>query len=353
MNEIRSLTGLRFVAAFYVCAYHGAHNLTPFRWLNNIHSAGYTAVSLFFVLSGFILATTSSEHFQLKNFNFRSFMVKRVARIFPIHWLCIVGYLALDGAPSFGVLVANLFCFATFFSLPIINMPAWSLCCEMFFYACFLPIVRQVSRLQYFGCVVASIVCFASSLAIAAVGFLFFPDETMAISWHPVARIPEFIVGILIVRMNQLKPVSIVTSDLRVWLSLGLILAVLASSSLIPRIFLENSLLMLPFACLVSGLAQGGGGWLQRILSSNTAVILGKASFTMYLLQSLFAESFKKLTSEFIFSGLTSALTWRVLLIAVSLVAFRFIEEPTRRWLIQKFAPTRSSDPPKKLDLVA
>ena len=57
LSEVRPLTSLRFVAAFYVFVFH-----IHIRWpvgmgiADNLLSAGAIGMSLFFMLSGFILA---------------------------------------------------------------------------------------------------------------------------------------------------------------------------------------------------------------------------------------------------------------------------------------------------------
>ena len=57
-SEIRSLTGLRGVAAVLVLFYHAMSRGTGFQPLDRIIHHGYISVDLFFVLSGFVMAMT-------------------------------------------------------------------------------------------------------------------------------------------------------------------------------------------------------------------------------------------------------------------------------------------------------
>jgi len=64
---IRPLIGIRFIAACYVILFHNvdlfASNIYIFEFLRR----GYVSVSLFFVLSGFILTYNYTEPFKEKN----------------------------------------------------------------------------------------------------------------------------------------------------------------------------------------------------------------------------------------------------------------------------------------------
>jgi exopolysaccharide production protein ExoZ len=104
-----SLQALRGVACLLVVAYHvadaeaglglGFNPLRPVRWF------GYAGVDLFFVLSGFIIASTSRPDLgrpgRLGRFAFR-----RLWRIFPAYWAALVPavlvYAAVSPEPVFG-----------------------------------------------------------------------------------------------------------------------------------------------------------------------------------------------------------------------------------------------------------
>src|SRR5690242_15865960 len=89
---LRALTGVRFMAAFYVVAYHSLPFLKShyrlYPAVEQFLSNGYLAVGFFYLLSGFILAYT----YEGKIGNLREYMrylVARFARIYPVYLLAL------------------------------------------------------------------------------------------------------------------------------------------------------------------------------------------------------------------------------------------------------------------------
>src|SRR5579863_1188837 len=86
-TEIKSLTGLRGIAALYVVVFHfviGQQFTNPF---TTLIAHGYLAVDVFFVLSGFVMTLTYNhlfeEGYSLSN-NIR-FLGRRIARVYPLY----------------------------------------------------------------------------------------------------------------------------------------------------------------------------------------------------------------------------------------------------------------------------
>lgn len=73
-NHISGLDGLRGIAVIGVILYH-MFPLTV--------KGGFLGVSLFFVLSGYLIAVTSEKNWEKNIFTFRSFYKKRIKRIYP------------------------------------------------------------------------------------------------------------------------------------------------------------------------------------------------------------------------------------------------------------------------------
>ncbi len=96
------LDALRGLAALGVLFWHyGAHfGATPLaEGLRPFYAAGLYLVDVFFVLSGFLLGTL-----YVGQTTWRGFLLKRVARLFPLHWITLVvvallqyGYFARTG----------------------------------------------------------------------------------------------------------------------------------------------------------------------------------------------------------------------------------------------------------------
>lgn len=93
------LTALRGVLALWVVFYHiqpNLYHLIGFG-VNHVLSMGYVAVDFFFVLSGFVIAMTYQEQLS-QSFSYRnlaSFYIKRIARIYPLHFAIMLFYLTI------------------------------------------------------------------------------------------------------------------------------------------------------------------------------------------------------------------------------------------------------------------
>ncbi|MFZ3154715.1 acyltransferase family protein [Pseudomonas sp.] len=140
-HYITQLESLRGWAILLVVAFHyfgillggmsGLADEAPF-WLRLL-AAGNTGVTLFFVLSGFLLmqpfirALRSGEQISI-----RGFYVSRLLRILPLYYLAVfVAWLVSSNSPS--ALKALLFLPVGFEIFPF-SVPWWSLCTEMQFY---------------------------------------------------------------------------------------------------------------------------------------------------------------------------------------------------------------------------
>jgi len=135
---------LRFVAAMLVVLYHSAAGLPPndsaFQFIfSTSESLGFAGVDIFFVISGFIMAFTSSNHSGFTDsFDFAR---RRLARIFSGYWpffvlaVVIFGYFRPDHYADSNLL-------KSFFLWPqslnyILLELTWTLSYELYFYLLF------------------------------------------------------------------------------------------------------------------------------------------------------------------------------------------------------------------------
>lgn len=134
-KKIDSLQYLRAFAALWVLLTHVLQmlNINP----GGVSFAGQWGVDIFFLLSGFIIYLTTRDHSSWK-----AFAIKRVFRIFPAYWLCLIIYILYsaiynDGGYNCLNIIQNVLMIP--FSEPIgfsslIVGQAWSTCYEMYFY---------------------------------------------------------------------------------------------------------------------------------------------------------------------------------------------------------------------------
>ena len=99
-QEILALTGLRFVAAFYVFIFHIHLRwvLSDVSFVKNVLAQGAVGMSIFFMLSGFVLAYVYGDG----KTSYKDYLVNRFSRIYPIYI-----FAAIITIPYIGITVAN------------------------------------------------------------------------------------------------------------------------------------------------------------------------------------------------------------------------------------------------------
>lgn len=152
---IPAFDGLRGIAIFAVVLYH-CHPRFQGTFLEPFIAWGWCGVSLFFVLSGFlitgiILDASASSHF------YKAFFARRFLRIWPVYWLLLFlfyGFFPLvfrGPRTMFHEIAAAPWIFLLLFvqnlwhvSLPGAIGPTWSLAIEQQFYVFWTPIARRL-----------------------------------------------------------------------------------------------------------------------------------------------------------------------------------------------------------------
>lgn len=186
------LTGLRFLLAALVVLFHytkGRQMPGPEPWLNLV-AVGDSAVTGFFVLSGFVLAKTYLLPDGTMKGTSKAFWSARFARIYPIYALSLilVAQAYLTTAPR--TVPEVLWAAGTAITLTqswwpetslAINSAAWSLSVEAFLYLVF-PVLAPAIRSR------AGVVLALAAVAAAVV--------TPWNSYNPLCHLPAFAAGI-------------------------------------------------------------------------------------------------------------------------------------------------------------
>ncbi len=333
-----ALTGIRFFAAFYVVLFHSLpwldvhfHLPLPVKtFLGN----GYLSVCLFFILSGFILSYTYEGH-TAGGVNRAKFWESRFARIYPVYLLSLVlafpfnwHELRLPSAAAVLLMVQ-----AWNPLQPKItgawNYPAWSLSVEAFFYLCFPFIQSRLTKasrkaLLILGTIAAFVAIFAHT---PTQGLGTWDRSTLVGKWIPlpVLRFPEFLVGMVL--GNHFLRDRSVSRKTFLTVSAAFMAVLLLSIPIGPWV----SLVVLPFGLLIYSLASSSDP-LTGLLSKPLFILLGGASYSLYLLQLPIRDCVRVLMPR-ISSHLAmlSAPLTPVILILISILVFRFWEEPMRR----------------------
>lgn len=293
-GALSSIQFLRFVAAFMVVVYHAAiatQNIFdlpgtyPVLQFARIGAAG---VPIFFVISGFIMYYTAGDQFGQPN-AFKTFMFKRLRRIYPIYWVALLTTLlfmtdlqGLFAGKAEGI--SSYLCAALLFPgcASGVVIQAWTLAYEMYFYllfglALFFP--RTVG-------IVLLVVVLAGAVVLGT--FLAPVDSTPLFSFVTNAVLLEFLAGMgLAVLVGSRIEIGVL--DHRLAPALLLLLALIAflvypfvEYSDLPKVMtLGGPSFIIVVACVLSERA----GKVPKIIKRLS--FLGDSSYSLYLIHIL------------------------------------------------------------------
>jgi peptidoglycan/LPS O-acetylase OafA/YrhL len=351
MRKIDQLTFTRFTAALTVVIFHYGKNVFPFAIypISELIPTGNIFVGYFYVLSGFIMAAVyfrPNEKFKTARYWFYRF-----ARIYPVYLLGLILTILLnlkllrDGrAVLFNVTLLQAW-------LPpypnTLNYPGWSLSVETFFYILFPLLIYLAYRLSFKvnallvgGFWLCSLVAHTYLLNTHYSGFPSFSHDVLF--YNPLFHLNAFLLGCLGGRWFveyspkikwRLIPnlVTLLGSYLLICLALLYFKDIPKLLGLNFRVALTNGSIAPLFLLLIVTLALDES-ILSRVFSHPTLVLLGDASYAVYILQYP-VHTFYKMFIEVHFTNLSNEIHFYVyllLLIIISILVFKFIESPAR-----------------------
>jgi len=365
-----ALTGLRFLAAFYVFAFH-IHIRYPLNlpeFFTNLLKFGAVGVTLFFVLSGFVLTMSYGQKTELDY----HFYVRRFARIYPVYLFSLLSTLPIFLILPVGeqlqtfqfwlVLLLDIFLIQSYF-YPVAMLwhggASWSLSVEVFFYATFPFFLKMVKRLSTFK-LYLWIVVFTILSIIPGLIAIAFPSEFIArhVYTNPFSRLPEFVVGMLFGMLCLQKPephpltsklqskfdliLEQAISSLQTAFILSLIILYLGTWATHPLLrgdyYITHNFFLVPmFGILIYLLTKKS--LLSMLLSSKIMVFLGEISYSFYLNQVLVIFAFKYWHDNVLINKWSSGTIFVVtfcLLLLLSTITYIFIEKPLRKMILKR-----------------
>ena len=214
-GRINALTGLRFVAALAVYISHYGLPEAP-GWLDTFAAAGYDGVTVFFVLSGFVLTHTYGDEFRRWSretpIRLWNFGVARFARVYPLYLAVLLVVWGVDYGGTDYILPLHLLALQPWVANPVValgyNSPGWSIGVEVFLYVCF-PLVALVAMraagrprvlLSAAALVALAMVAVALFFVERGWGELPWSDPRSAHRWlylMPLGRLGDFTLGVL------------------------------------------------------------------------------------------------------------------------------------------------------------
>lgn len=374
--KLEQLTFTRYIAALTVVFFHFGREAWPanVEWINPLITAGPIAVCYFFVLSGFIMAIAYYSPRTKPPLDKGRYWIARLARIYPVYLLALVFMIAdsvrkgqLDGLAA----LLNLTMLQAWVpgGYPLsYNSPGWSLSVEAFFYLTF-PLWLIWAQKRHFTSLVVFTLAFwiitqllqfgllnnilnpvLGLPAYEARAFMQSHDQTPAlhdfIYYNPVMHLSTFVMGFVVgvyFRRGYFQGFSGTTNTTLMLLSAALAaLLILVQSTLEHSLGLKlaynNGLIAPLFIAFIVFLALDKS-WVSRLFSLPILVLLGEASYSLYILQRPAYGVYKQITASWLPEG--SYLHFYVFVVVLTLLAilsYRYFETPVRHWINQRYA---------------
>ncbi|RZF58890.1 acyltransferase family protein [Sphingobacterium corticibacterium] len=360
-KEIRSLTGIRGLAALIVAIHHfiskyyidyfekqASDSLLGYMRFNYANH-GYLMVELFFILSGFVLALSYDKRFgnAVTNLDYKRFMIKRFNRVYPLYFFSTIIYFFvfnLDKINRPEILVANLLFFELWLPKSFtLNNVSWSLCTEWFLYIIFPFILISTKHFRekpVFLILLATVIFILAPILNTQKLY----DQHVNYSMLELRMsngtgaflrcLGSYIVGLAIYYVYIYRKEYVKLSGKYWYIIIGCIL-------IFYGIDRSDILLNILFGLLILALTQSNK--LSDFFGSRILYFLGMISYSIYLNHMIFLRilnfSFKKdmwIENEFnVFIGL---LLFLLMTILSSWVSFRLVEAPFNSWLNKRIA---------------
>ena len=353
--RIEQLTFLRFFAAAVVVVFHYGVEATG---LSGFLTAGPQMVTFFFVLSGFVMTVAYGG----KAVRPGAFWAARAARILPVYFLALVLIIIafkLSGEKiNPKALLLNIF-LVQYWVHPhatALNTPGWSLSVEAFFYFTFpfiLILIRRfsisVDKLLFIAIMLWAITQTVTTVVLSY-GFykgIYSPSHSF-IYYFPIPHFCSFLLGIGggMVFLTKKDCESGNVYDFIVLMlaaaSLAVLVLMMNNEAAVAKFFKLNFAFCSSFyaplsAILITALSLCRLKALRSLLGSKPLVLLGNASYSLYMLQKPVHAAFLKFfTWNIEIPPLYDFLLYFTLLIAVSIASFLLFEHPLNLFLRRK-----------------
>lgn len=336
--------------------------------LASLLGAGYTGVSLFFVLSGFVLAYNYLSPGRAGFPKTGGFLAARVARVYPVYLLGVflalpglglrllrtqsVGDAVLSGSPVVMSALTLTQSWIPSYACQV-NCPGWSLSVEAFFYLMFPLLAVMLAPRSKTSLVPIILSCWTVSLLMGLAYLKLDPDALgvatplsdgfwiNVLKYNPLIRLPEFVIGMSLGLLFLRHPEGL--GRRAHWITvgaLGLVLVVLMVSRGVPYPIMNNGLLLGPFAVLILALASGRGV-VAEFLASPPMIRLGEASYALYILHVPVHSVLRRIvpaTGPLSPQSTGFLVAYLILSVLIAILVLRVVEEPARVALRRRLA---------------
>ncbi len=302
-DRLPALTGLRAFAAANIVFFHFS-NPAWFGPFAPIVDNGYTSVSFFLLLSGFILSYNYSARAQRGELVHWRFWVARLSRLYPVYLFALLISLGMLRA-EWGAHTHADFYLGVALTLLLLqgwsptlstfwNTPAWTMSTEGFFYLVFPFAVRWRRPRTNAGTLGLLLLFWLLGMTLPFLYMHFHPDGDphpgrytdgwwiRALKFSPPPHLPSFFFGITLADLDARLRREGRPRFLVGLLGVAGLYLVLRFGAPIPYVLMHDGLLMPLFGCAILGLA--GHNPLARFFGFAPFLALGQASYCLYIL---------------------------------------------------------------------
>lgn len=330
------IDGIRAIAVLSVVVFHLNEHLLP---------GGFVGVDIFFVISGYLISKILKNELEKNTFSIWNFYDRRIRRIFPALVVMTIAttaacYLLLlpDSFLHFGRSLAAMGVFSTnilfflqhgYFAGPSELKPllhTWSLSVEEQFYLIY-PIFLLVFVKRSKGILIFTLV------AITCISYginEYLTDISPAASFYlPIARAWELLAGALIAFTPREHRFNKIQTNLL--FILGLSLIVFSLFYINPQSRFPGTIVLLPVlgTCMLLLTGSSKYSYANILIGNKPFVFIGKISYSLYL----YHWPVLVLLNYYLVRNLNfvESVTVLFLLVIVSYLSYRFIENPFRQ----------------------
>jgi peptidoglycan/LPS O-acetylase OafA/YrhL len=332
-----NLEALRGIAALLVVLHHLSLNPGSVLAAVPLLQQGWLFVDLFFVLSGYVIASAHAES-EPTALAARCFLIRRFFRLYPLHLVTLLAALFLDvrcgtaRLPGYGAMVAmNLTMTQSWGVVPgsVLNGPSWSISTEWAAYLLFAWICLVISHRRRRIQLLAAI-GFASLAALVA-------WRGASLEGDLIMRVPRclmsFALGAMIWSWCRNARALAPSLALGLQLTVGAaMLGLLAVAGGRPHLTLLMPLLS---GAMIVAMVRDPGSAVRRMLERPVPQWLGHCSYSLYLVHMPLFGLMLLATGGWP-AHPAAANLWIAgalgLLLAVTTLTYKFIEEPGRAW---------------------
>lgn len=348
-----ALTGLRCFAALNIVFFHFS-NPKWFGPFAPIVDNGFTSVSFFLLMSGYILAYNYSDRAAAGQLSKRGFWIARFSRLYPIYVFALLLSLGMlwqewgartHGQFALGVVLTPLLLqgwhplLATFW-----NTPAWTMCTEAFFYLIFPAVVVWKRPKRIWPLLGVMLGLWVLGMVLPGLYLWLKPDGDMhpgrytdgfwmrALKFSPPPHVPSFLFGIALADLDAMIPRA--SWRRLVFGILGVVglYVILYNGDRMPYPLMHDGLLMPLFGLAILGLA--GQNLITKFFGLAPFVAIGQSSYCLYLLH---FNLWNLIHDSHLLERL-HLIQWDpwlsyALLIAGALLVRKFIERPCQQWI--------------------